>query len=167
MVPIEEKHIYRFRICIWTQIHVTIISKVPEHIWPSAPICVIMQIVTRGIHTWSSLQTAPWCRSQHPFHIFFVNTFLQTEPFELFKSLNCLTVVRCNVGTSLNVSAPVSSPLTIHWAVILQTAFSNAFLNENVWYSIEISLKFFLKCPINNIPELVPILAWRRPGDNP
>ena len=28
-----------------------------------------------------------------------------------------------------------------------------------------ISLKFVPKGPINNIPALVPIMAWRRPGD--
>ena len=41
------------------------------------------------------------------------------------------------------------------------------FLNENVWIPIEISLKFVPQCPINNIPALVQIMAWRRPGDKP
>ena len=41
------------------------------------------------------------------------------------------------------------------------------FLNENVWISIKISLKFVLKGLINNIPALVQIMAWRRPGDKP
>ena len=41
------------------------------------------------------------------------------------------------------------------------------FLNENVWISIKISLKFVPKGPINNIPALVQIRAWRRPGDKP
>ena len=41
------------------------------------------------------------------------------------------------------------------------------FLNENVWVSIKISLKFVPKGPINNIPALVQIMAWRRPGDKP
>ena len=40
-------------------------------------------------------------------------------------------------------------------------------LTENVWISIEISLKFVPKGPINNIPALVQIMAWRRPGDKP
>ena len=39
--------------------------------------------------------------------------------------------------------------------------------NENVWISIEISLKFVRKGSINNIPALVLIMAWRRPGDKP
>ena len=41
------------------------------------------------------------------------------------------------------------------------------FFNENVWISIEISLKFVPKGQINNIPALVQIMAWRRPGDKP
>ena len=45
--------------------------------------------------------------------------------------------------------------------------FKRIFLNENVRISIKISLKFVPKCPINNIPALVQIMAWRRPGDKP
>ena len=41
------------------------------------------------------------------------------------------------------------------------------FLNENVWIPIKISPKFVPKGPINNIPALVQIMAWRRPGDKP
>ena len=36
-------------------------------------------------------------------------------------------------------------------------------LNENVWIPIKISTKFVPKGPINNIPALVEIMAWRRP----
>ena len=41
------------------------------------------------------------------------------------------------------------------------------FFNENVWIFVTISLKFVPKGPINNIPALVQIMAWRRPGDKP
>ena len=41
------------------------------------------------------------------------------------------------------------------------------FLNENVWISIKISLKFVPKGLINNILTLVQIMAWRRSGDKP
>ena len=41
------------------------------------------------------------------------------------------------------------------------------FLIENVWISIELSLKLVPKGSINNIPALVQIMAWRRPGDKP
>ena len=45
--------------------------------------------------------------------------------------------------------------------------FKCIFLNENVWISLKISLKFVPKGPINNIPALVQIMAWHRPGDKP
>ena len=48
-----------------------------------------------------------------------------------------------------------------------QNIFKCIFLNENAWISIKISLKFVPKGPINNIPALVQIMAWRWPGDKP
>ena len=45
--------------------------------------------------------------------------------------------------------------------------FKCIFLNENIWISIKISLKFIPKGLINNIQALVLIMAWRRPGDKP
>ena len=45
--------------------------------------------------------------------------------------------------------------------------FKCIFLNENVWSSIGISLKFVSRVPIDNKPALVQIMAWRRPGDKP
>ena len=50
-----------------------------------------------------------------------------------------------------------------HFADILKCIF----LNENVWIPIKTSLKFVPKGPINNIPTLVQIMAWRRSGDKP
>ena len=41
------------------------------------------------------------------------------------------------------------------------------FMNENVWISIKISLQFVPKGQINNIPALLQMMAWRRPGDKP
>ena len=45
--------------------------------------------------------------------------------------------------------------------------FKCIFLNENAWIPVKISLKFVPKGPINNIPALVLIMAWRRSGDKP
>ena len=45
--------------------------------------------------------------------------------------------------------------------------FKCIFLNENAWISLKISLRFFPKGPINNIPALIQIMAWHRPGDKP
>ena len=60
-----------------------------------------------------------------------------------------------------------------HWgrdkmdAFFADDIFKCIFFKENVWISITISLKFVPKGPINNIPALVQIMAWRRPGDKP
>ena len=45
--------------------------------------------------------------------------------------------------------------------------FKCIFMNENVWIPITISLEFVPMGPIDNIPALVQIMAWRRPGDKP
>ena len=45
--------------------------------------------------------------------------------------------------------------------------FKCIFLNENVWISISISLKFIPKGPINNIPSLVQIMVWCHPDTKP
>ena len=45
--------------------------------------------------------------------------------------------------------------------------FKCIFLKEDVWIPTMISLEFVPKGPINNIPALIQIMAWRRPGDTP
>ena len=45
--------------------------------------------------------------------------------------------------------------------------FNRIFLKENVRISIKLSLKFVPKSPIDNIPALFQIMAWRRPGHKP
>ena len=40
-------------------------------------------------------------------------------------------------------------------------------LNENVWILVRILLRFVPKDPINNISELIQIMACHRPGDKP
>ena len=51
---------------------------------------------------------------------------------------------------------------------IFQTTVSNAFSCMKIyWFWLKISLNFIPKGPINDIPALVQIMAWRRPGDKP
>ena len=45
--------------------------------------------------------------------------------------------------------------------------FKCIFMNEKICISIQISLKFIYKGPIDNNPVSVQIMAWRRPGDKP
>ena len=60
-----------------------------------------------------------------------------------------------------------------HWGrdkmdAISQTTFSNEFSWMKLYeYRLNIPLKFVPQGPNNNIPALVQIMAWRRPGDKP
>ena len=63
--------------------------------------------------------------------------------------------------------------ISTHWGrdkmdAISQTAFSSAFYWMKMYeLRLKNSLKFVPKGPISNIPALVQIMAWRRPGDKP
>ena len=52
-------------------------------------------------------------------------------------------------------------------AILSDNLFKCIFLNDNVWISNKISLKFVPEGSINIIPALVQIMAWRQPGDKP
>ena len=75
--------------------------------------------------------------------------------------------------TYRNIRWPYRTFFLTHWGrgeidTILQTTSSNIFsLNENIWISIKISMKFIPRGSINNFPALVQIMAWCRPGDKP
>ena len=45
--------------------------------------------------------------------------------------------------------------------------FKGIFLNENVWISIQISLKYVLRDSNDNKSALVWVIAWRRTGNIP
>ena len=70
--------------------------------------------------------------------------------------------------------------VALHWTLFINTfrprqngrhftdnKFKHIFSNKNVCISIEISLKFVPKGPINSMPALVQIMAWRQSGDKP
>ena len=52
-------------------------------------------------------------------------------------------------------------------AILADSIFKSISLNEKAWILIKMSLKFVPKGPVNNIPALVLIMAWQRPGDKP
>ena len=56
-------------------------------------------------------------------------------------------------------------PATAHWGRHFTDILKCIFFNENVWISINISLKSVPKGPSNNISALVQIIAWHRSGD--
>ena len=52
-------------------------------------------------------------------------------------------------------------------AILADDNFKCIFLNENDRIPIQISLKFGPRSPIDDKPELVRVMAWRRSGDKP
>ena len=91
-----------------------------------------------------------------------------TEIYKLYCSWARLRV--CNAGERLlqlgtagvNTLRPRRNER--HFA---DDIFKRIFFNENVWISNKISLKFVRTGPINNIPGLVQIIAWRRLSNKP
>ena len=78
-----------------------------------------------------------------------------------FSCILCC-VLRCAYINLIHIGAETK------WPPFRRRHFQTHFLeNENVRVSIKISLKFVPKGPINNIPALVQIMAWRRPSDKP
>ena len=80
----------------------------------------------------------------------------------LFTKSPCYVIVASSAAKCVNTLRPRRNEQ--HFA---DDIFKRIFFNENVWISIEISLRFVPRGPINNIPALVQIMAWRRPGDKP
>ena len=65
-----------------------------------------------------------------------------------------------------------SRDFSTHWdrdeiATISGRHFQMHFWSENAWISIKISQKFIPKGPAYDIPALVQIMVWYRPGDKP
>ena len=73
-----------------------------------------------------------------------------------------IKLVLCNDSFCFNTLRPRQNGR--HFADVI---FKCIFLNKNVWISLKISLRFVSKVPIDNIPALVQIMAWRRSGDKP
>ena len=106
------------------------------------------------------------------------HTNLSQAQHEIYKTFtvtfSCIFMAHGSVMTGKRFShwwSPVDSLNTLrprqNGRRFPDDIFKCIFLNENVWISIKISLKFVPKGPINNIPALVQIMAWRRSGDKP
>ena len=80
------------------------------------------------------------------------------------KYASSLAVLCCVVVTSRILN---TLRLSQNGRYFANDIFKRIFFNENVWISIKISLKFIPKGPINKIPALFQIMAWRCPGDKP
>ena len=103
------------------------------------------------------------------------NWTLGTNFSEILSEIDTLSFKQMRLKMSSGKWRPYCLGLNVltHWgrdkmAAIFQMTFSNGLSgNENVWISINISLKFVPRGPINNIPTLLQVMAWHRPGDKP
>ena len=87
---------------------------------------------------------------------------LAMEPGVHTMSDELILQILCNIFLAFNTLRPRQNG-----CLFADDIFKRIFLNENVWISITISLKFVHMVRINNITALVQIMAWRRPGDKP
>ena len=89
-----------------------------------------------------------------------------------FREYNTTTVATTITTWTATVGCKVLECHVTHWGrdkmtAISQTTFSNVFYSMKLleFARIKISLTFASKGPINYIPAVIPIMAWRRPGD--
>ena len=87
--------------------------------------------------------------------------FTQVSLFQ-FLYFPVLTLFIPNTSEAFNTLRPRQNGR--HFA---DDIFKRIFVNENILIPIKISLKFDPRGSINNIPALVQIMAWCRPGDKP
>ena len=79
-------------------------------------------------------------------------------PQNLISRCWCGTIVHCIINTLRPRQ---------NCCLFAGDIFKRIVVNENIWISIAISLKFVPKVRIINIPALVQTMAWRRSGDKP
>ena len=117
----------------------------------------------RGIHRGRVNSPHKWPVTQKMFpfdnvimvtHKILPHTYLQTQQWWVWPAKAR--------RTAINSDLPGQNGR--HFA---DNTFKRISLNENVRDAIKISLKVVPRGPINNIPALVQIMAWRRPGDKP
>ena len=127
---------------------------------PHKPIDIITQLVSSLMSLTTSLVTTDR---------------MQKCPMNLLISTNCL----CSCYTVvflLKIKLLLLIPIQIsvnslrprqNGRLLTDDILKRIFLNENIKIWTKNSLKFVPKGLINNIPVLVLIMAWRRPGDKP
>ena len=120
--------------------------------------CRCKIVDSRSFHSWSLIHGLCW------------SGLIKVGPGWMLTKI-CDVILHIQVATE-SKGFPSWAPLNTlrprqngrHFA---DDTFNRIFVNENVRIFIKFSLKFVPKGPINNIPTLVQIMAWRRPGDKP
>ena len=128
---------------------------------------VCSEKVTQGISSYTTVYLN-WNVISH-----FIAMTALLKSFYLQRTWMISAYKQCSIktGTSNDLVELEPAPLTQwgrdKWTSFRRRHFKCIILNENIWIRIEISLKFASKGPMNNIPAMVQIMAWRRPGDKP
>ena len=138
---------YQFYKCFFVRFSVVTYN---DHLELFGEICPELSQLTGLFCDWYLVQVH-WFSIRLPIYWFCIHAW--------YKGL---MVMACKGRFSINSLRP---RLNTHPFAV--DVFKCNFLNENVWIPIKISLKFVPKGPINNIPALVQITAWRRQGDKP
>ena len=73
----------------------------------------------------------------------------------------------CQQHTTSHLAPTTHIEAETKWPSISWRHFKCICVNENVWISFNISLKFVPWGPINDFPALVEIMTWRQTGGKP
>ena len=90
--------------------------------------------------------------------------WLETPSWSLWRQCNVSSMIPYGITEPQWVNSLRPRQYRRHFA---DDIFKCIFLNENVWISITLSLKFVPNGPIKDIAALVQIMAWRRSGNKP
>ena len=147
---------------VTVMIHYLLVTLVTLRLMCYYRIVVLWSIVHRGT-VWTKMSQISFAKiylkmspvNWHPFCWQKIYFFYQHKYRSSTSWLN--SILQCTVSLT-------------HWGRGNSRYFADDILkcviwNENVWIWVKISLKFVPLGPINNIPALVQIMAWRRPGD--
>ena len=116
-------------------------------------------VLRSAVIGWFRPTHASWVLRKRWQNKFFLDSCLEVRWYLLALPLVC-SHSRLS-GTGKHIEAETK------WLPCPGDIFKCILLNENVWIPIKFSLHFVPKSPMNNVPTLVQIMAWRRPGDKP
>ena len=114
-------------------------------------------MMTKHLLIWKWIVLTEW-------YFLFQNGFYIDLLYHLYVFLSVEMSAHGSGGQTCQGQTKGFQQMISHFA---DNIFKFIFLNENVWISIKISLKFVTKGPNNNIPVLVQIMAWHWPGEKP
>ena len=90
---------------------------------------------------------------------------ISIPPEPIFRNMWPSVDQACSVSLWMHPSDVNTLRLGQNGCHFTDDIFQCIFLNKNVWVLLKNSLKFVPEVRIKNIPALVQIMTWRRPGD--